>query len=193
MDILESLPDCKKDITVNIDSGGWCYIKGEYKLDKIFPQILRDYVSQLESLTLKQQLEFQYALFFYIRCQLLSIFADFNVGNVWDNHYPPWDNQFLYVNEDCPLTFKVDLKCRRELAPVEVLELLKEQSHESVPGARTLQDPSPDGEFKLQVERGSCSCPSHTDHSILRSRTIGGGNKSYILFSYTGSCIKIFV
>jgi hypothetical protein len=27
IDLLESIPDYKKDITVNIDSRGWCYVK----------------------------------------------------------------------------------------------------------------------------------------------------------------------
>jgi hypothetical protein len=36
IDFLESIPDCKKDITVNMDSGGWCYIKGEYNYKQAF-------------------------------------------------------------------------------------------------------------------------------------------------------------
>jgi uncharacterized protein (DUF2267 family) len=31
IDLLECISDCEKDITVNIDEKGWCYVKGEYK------------------------------------------------------------------------------------------------------------------------------------------------------------------
>jgi hypothetical protein len=53
IDLLESIPDCKKDVTVNIDSGGWCYIKGEYKLHLKFWMLLPGCANELEPLTFK--------------------------------------------------------------------------------------------------------------------------------------------
>jgi hypothetical protein len=71
-------------------------------------------------------------------------------------------------------TFKVDLKCRTELAPVELLvELLKEQSYydneeESAPGAHREQDPSRDFELKLQIETCGCGNRTTVDRYLIR-------------------------
>jgi hypothetical protein len=170
IDILESIPGCKKDITVNIDSGGWCYIKGEYKLRAKCPLILPSGASGRKPLTIKQQAGLQNMLFYLANSQ-----HDFGYPWLWyyticfgnalgrdylrrrENHIAFFSGAFV------ELTFQVDLKCRRELAPVELLvELLKEEAYESAPGAHTAQDPSPDLELKLDIE---------TEHYRLRSRT----------------------
>jgi hypothetical protein len=64
---------------------------------------------------------------------------------------------------DASLTFKVDLKCRKELAPVELLlELFNEQSYECALGAHTAEDPSPNLQLKLEIERKLLDLvPSH--------------------------------
>jgi hypothetical protein len=50
---LEYILNCKKDITVSIDSGGWCYIKGKYKGKKTLHCNL-ERISGLQPLTIKQ-------------------------------------------------------------------------------------------------------------------------------------------
>jgi hypothetical protein len=156
IDLLEIIPECKKDITVNMDSGGWCYIKGEYKVQKLFVSKSPDGASALEPLTAIQQAELQYSLFHYARSRCLFHFLELNSRTVSFNQFLRWiygvDCMMCHINGK-PLTFKVDLKCRRELAPVELLlELLKEQSYESAPGAHTAEDPSPNLQLKLQIE-----------------------------------------
>jgi hypothetical protein len=71
-----------------------------------------------------------------------------------------WDSGLLcdLIDDDIYLIFNVDLKCRTELAPIHLLELLNEQSykdneHEIAPEAHTVLDLSPDFELKLQIER----------------------------------------
>jgi hypothetical protein len=167
IDLLESIPQCMKDITVNIDSGGWCYIKGQYKMHTKCPLILPDGSSGQQPLTVKQQVELQNVLFGLARFRCHSRhrtiqryrtdFDDF----LFDLCVVFWNTDVhhdMLYGDDVHLTFKVDLKCRKELAPIELLELLKEQSYEdngnaSAPGAHTLQDPSPNLKLKLQIER----------------------------------------
>jgi hypothetical protein len=80
--------------------------------------------------------------------------------------------------ENNDVTFKVDLKCRTEQAPVELLvELLKEQSYEdneeeSAPGAHREQGPSPEFELKLEIETGGNRCRHRTtvDRYLIRHR-----------------------
>jgi hypothetical protein len=170
IDILESIPGCKKDITVNMDSGGWCYIKGEYKLHPKFMLILPGPPSALEPLTVQQQAQLQYALFLFARSQCLSYFEWIHCINIYYSHFSPWryDDLSGFRSIFGPLIFKVDLKCRRKLAPVELLvELLKQQAYEdnakeNAPGAHTGQDSSPDLELKLEIESGSCRFYSRT-------------------------------
>jgi hypothetical protein len=67
----------------------------------------------------------------------------------------------MFIADEVHLTFKVDLKCRKELTPVELLpELFKEQPYEdntdeSAPGAHTEHYPRPDLELRLQIKRSS--------------------------------------
>jgi hypothetical protein len=162
IDLLESIPGCKKDITVNIDSGGWCYIKGEYKLRARCSLILPDGASGKKPLTIKQQADLHNTLLCLAKSR-----HDFE--NMWTIRY--YRIYFLilcdhlrgtgmesgiYDVESDEIIFKVYLKCRRELAPVELLvELLKEEAYESAPGPHTAQDPSPNLELKLVIERES--------------------------------------
>jgi hypothetical protein len=71
-----------------------------------------------------------------------------------------WEPEFheeIFNTYETYLTLKVNMKCRRELAPVEVLlESLKEQSYEdnkeeSAPGAHAAQEASPDLQLKVQT------------------------------------------
>jgi hypothetical protein len=160
IDLLESIPGCKKDITVNIDSGGWCYIKGEYKLRPKCRLILPDGASGTKPLTIKQQTDLHNTLLCLAKSQ-----NDFDNPNI--RYYTIHFSIVLYsdhlrrrkmdiginnVNFD-EIIFKVYLKCRRELAPVELLvELLKEEGYESAPGAHTAQDSSPNLELRLEIE-----------------------------------------
>jgi hypothetical protein len=163
IDLLESIPGCKKDIAVNIDSGGWCYIKGEYKLRARCPLILPGGASGKKPLTIKQQADLQNTLFCLAKSQHDFKNARLSYCTIHFNRVLCRDILRRRETDICvynvvfnEITFKVYLKCRRELAPVELLvELLKEQAYESAPGAYTAQDPSPDLELKLEIERGS--------------------------------------
>jgi hypothetical protein len=174
IDLLECIWVCEKDITVDIDSGGWCYIKGEYNVyGTFFSKILCGNFGQ-NPLTLDQQRTLQNLLLIltcyrnkvhFKRLRDYEITYDFR-GDLYEL------NRLLRYKDvcyDCTyrkssyLIFKVDLKCRKELAPVELLlELPKEQPYEDNeekfgPGAHTVQDPSPDLELKLQIEKGKPS------------------------------------
>jgi hypothetical protein len=152
IDLLESIRECKKDITVNIDSGGWCYMKGEYKLHTRYWSILPFCYPRRTQLTVTMQRQLQNSLFFFARSRCLSHFDELEHSIVHRDRLALWTFDNLRWPMDQHLIFKVDLKCRRELAPVELLvELLKAQSYESAPGAHTAQDPSPDLELKLQI------------------------------------------
>jgi hypothetical protein len=152
--------DCKNDITVNIDSGAWCYIKGQYKINGTAMHRLPNKASGLKPLSIKQQIELHDMLYNLAR-----------LSNEWQVRRQQWFDiidinfqditfQVIYhhiFRDDHNLVFKVDLKCRKELAPVELIELLKEQSYddieeESAPGANTVQDLSLNLELKLQIE-----------------------------------------
>jgi hypothetical protein len=167
IDLLECIPECKKDITVNVDSEGWCYIKGQYKVYTKCPLILPDGSSGQQPLTVQQQVQLQNMLFGLARFRCHSRHQttqryknDFN-DFLFDLCVVFWDTDVhldMLYGDDVHLIFKVDLKCRRELAPIELLELLKElpyadNENESAPGAHTVQDPSPDLKLKLQIER----------------------------------------
>jgi hypothetical protein len=177
IDFLECILDCKKDITVKIHSG-WCYIKGQYKVCGIIWDRLPGDASGLESLSVYQQAELHNVLYNFAKLN--------NNYHLWRlrrceklcfkfKHYLTLENAlgtdtYFFMNTYDPwwegksnLTFKVDLKCRKELAPIELLlELLKEQSYddnedESAPGTHIVQDPSPDLELKLETERDRSS------------------------------------
>lgn len=64
IDLIESILDCEKGITVNIDEGGWCYIKGEYKTRGAFGLYVPRCVTGLEPLTVKQHVVLQYMLLY---------------------------------------------------------------------------------------------------------------------------------
>jgi hypothetical protein len=174
IDLLECILDCKKDVIVNIDSGGWCYIKGQYKVNGTFLGILPGETSGLEPLSVKQQAELHHLFWDLARLSnnyylwRLRRYEEFDINfrnGLYRIDFALSTRDFLYrklysdAYEDKFIQIiKVDLKCRKELAPVDLLlKLLKEQSHdenedESAPGAHTVQDPSPDLELKLQIE-----------------------------------------
>jgi hypothetical protein len=172
IDFLECHLDCKKDISVNIDSEGWCYIKGQYTVNGSYLYRFPGDPFWQEPLNVceqKQLYEWLYNFtkknnnFYLFRLRHREIFhIDFNdVLSKLDRvicyygayYWTLYDLDYNHVH----LIFKVDLKCRKELAPIELLlELLKEEScenneDESVHGTHTGQDPGPDLELKLQV------------------------------------------
>jgi hypothetical protein len=176
IDFLECLLDCKKDITVNIDSGGWCYIKGQYKVDGacMYSSTLPPESLGLKPMTVGQQkqlhgwlgnfvrLSNNYYLWRLLRCKTFDI--DFEDGTYELHSKFYGDNKFnieIYgkLYDKVHLIFEVDLKCRKELAPVELLfELFKEEScedneDESAHGTHTAHDPGPDLELKLQIRQ----------------------------------------
>jgi hypothetical protein len=61
-------------------------------------------------------------------------------------------------DDDLHVTFKVDLKCRKELAPIDILlELINKSSLEDVTGhsSQTIEDSSADLKLKLEIH-----CPA---------------------------------
>jgi hypothetical protein len=177
IDFLECLLDCKRDITLNIDSGGWCYIKGQYKLKgtNFYVLYLPSNHLGLKPLTVEEQRQLHdwlyhvactnnnYYLWRLMRCEEFDI--DFNDG-LSELDRVLRDGRGSYWTLDCEhydknrLIIEVDLKCRKELAPVELLlELLKEEpceddEDESANGTHTVQDPGTDLELKLQITLG---------------------------------------
>jgi hypothetical protein len=158
IDLLECIWVCEKDITVDIDSGGWCYIKGEYKVEGIHPSQILCCTFGPEPLTLDQQIMLQNILWDLARSRnkvhlvipmCYEIIDDFPGGLHELNPYRIKDVSFhgyhrkLYA-QAAYIIFKVDLKCRKDLTPVELLrELPKEQPYEdneeeSSPGAHTV-------------------------------------------------------
>jgi hypothetical protein len=183
IDLLESIPECKKYITVNIESGGWCYIKGEYKLPIYGRELqLPRSTSGKRPLNVRQQANLHNRLFYLVKFlnrQVPDMFHRYKIRIEWELSGYYWDpnsDEVIVTHEGIDeLTFKVDLKCRRELAPVEILvELHKEQSYESEPGAHAAQDSSPDLELKMEIE--SRSCRLHRRETIYKS-LIRYGNK----------------
>jgi hypothetical protein len=133
IDLIESISDCEKDITVNIDERGWCYIKGKYKTRGEFGLYVPRRVTGLEPLTVKQHAVLQYMLLYIARQRYRFLSANMMLySKPYPSSYEIFNTgDFLYMRSGIfrELTFKVDLKCRKELAPVELLhELLKEHS-----------------------------------------------------------------
>jgi hypothetical protein len=96
----------------------------------------------------------------------------------------------IYFEGDFDVTFKVALKCRKELAPVELLvELLKEQSYESVPGSHTSQDRRPDLEMKIEILKGRCLM--YPRQCVFKG-LIRYGNKQSKWFQWLCSLRKLF-
>jgi hypothetical protein len=95
----------------------------------------------------------------YKSMQRVGKMPDIDLRELIDVFFNTKDLYNLDWRPCCNVTFKVDLNCRKELAPVELLvELLKEQSYkhddnedETAPEAHTVQDPSPDLEPKLKM------------------------------------------
>jgi hypothetical protein len=172
IDILECILDCKKDITVNT-SGAMCYINGQYEVYGTLMDELPATVSGLEPLSVQQQMELHNTFHnlatwsnnFYMwkQWRYEDIDTDFDCGAPeLDNVFQESDISYReYYADVCKgkarVIFKVDLKCRKELAPFELLAKLdKEQSYDytedkSAPGANTAQNSSPDLELKLQI------------------------------------------
>jgi hypothetical protein len=174
IDFLECLLDCEKNITVKIDSGGWCFIKGKYKVNGTDMYTLPNNHPRRKPLNVCEQKElYEWLYNFSImsnnhylwrlrRCEEFDI--DFN-DDLFDLDLGEWNDDRFYRTLHGPsygkvhLTFKVDLKCRKELAPVELLlELLKEDpcednEDESAHGTQTTLDPGPDLELKLTIRK----------------------------------------
>lgn len=67
IDLLECISDCEKNITVNIDEGGWCYIEGEYKTRGAFRFYVRSRVATLKPLTVREHIMLQNMLLDFAR------------------------------------------------------------------------------------------------------------------------------
>jgi hypothetical protein len=215
IDLLECFLNCKKDISVNIDSDGWCYIKGEYKLRRSFFTCNSDRDSGLEPLAINEQMNLHEALYILAMTRnqyclkethaeeenalhasdiTWHVSGSYEGLSVWDevryyySHYSKHayrkcfqkdnddegenrtmdnvQNLYNYVNipslqtfrshdeEDFDLIFKVDMKCRKELAPIELLENPSCGNNEDGIEASvyTVQDLSPDLRLKLEIE-----------------------------------------
>jgi hypothetical protein len=172
IDILDCILDCRKDITVKT-SGVWCYIKGQYEVNGALIDGLPGGASGLEPLNAHQQLELYIKL-----CSLARWSNNYHHWRQW--RYEEFDIDFCeglceldatlryddlnyrklygkFFKEKPRIMFKVDLKCKKELAPIELLpELINEPSYDytedkSAPGANTVQNSSPDLELKLEI------------------------------------------
>jgi hypothetical protein len=214
IDLLECFLNCKKDTSFNIDSEGWCYMKGVYKLPRIFFGCKSERDSELTSLTVRELMNLHEVLYrlatasndFHIveeqaedenalhinntfwvvsgSYQVLGIsskcgysFAHYSKRTYremlqTDNEYNKGRNRAMdnvqhhnnCINipsddeEDFDLMFKVDMKCRKEFAPIEAyLEFLKKSSYdEDEDGTETpvytVQDSSPGFTLKLEIE-----------------------------------------
>jgi hypothetical protein len=172
IDILKCILDCRKDIAVNT-SRDWCYIKGQYQVNGTLMNGLPGGAPGLEPLSVYQQLDLHNRLYDLARWS--------NNYYLWrERHYEEFDIDFCrglteldfalcwsdrsyqkfygkLWEEKVHIIFKVDLKCRKELAPIELLhELVKEQPYDytedkNAPGANATEDFSPDFELKLQI------------------------------------------
>lgn len=63
IDILECLLNCKKDISFNIDSEGWCYMKGTYKLSRVYFAPITDLSPTLNALNASELMDFHEFLY----------------------------------------------------------------------------------------------------------------------------------
>jgi hypothetical protein len=216
IDLLECFLNCKKDISVNIDSEGWCYIKGTYKLRRSFFTCEPDWNSELRPLTINEQVCLHEVLYILAmasnQCYLMEADTDeenaINVcGATWHvsgfykgisecdefcyhySHYskhsysklfqegnedgegtrrtmdndqetnnllniPSSQTSRSYDEEDFDLIFKVDMKCRKELAPIELLNETScdEYGDGTKASIYTVQDCSHDFSLKLEIE-----------------------------------------
>jgi hypothetical protein len=216
IDLLECFLNCKKDISVNIDSEGWCYVKGEYKLRRSFFTCESDRNSGLETLTINEQVCLHEALYVLAMMsnQYYLVEADADENNALNangitwlisgsyqglsecdefcyyyGHYskhsyskrfqkcnevdegtnrtmnnvqnlnnriniPSSETSRFYDEEDFDLIFKVDMKCRKELAPIELLteSSYEENEDESEASIYRVHDCSPDLRLKLEIE-----------------------------------------
>jgi hypothetical protein len=191
-DLLECLLNSKKFSSVNFDSEGWCYIKGEYKLRRTF--FMRTAVpnSELKPLTVPEQINLHEALYYLVKVNNenrlmeeqtdeenalrgrgitkyvsssykgLSVFPEsgYFYGQYSEHAFCPtlWKDNKDDIGKNTDLIFKVDMKCRKELAPVEAyLEFLKKPSDgASEDGTETsvytVQDSNPDFRLTLEIE-----------------------------------------
>jgi hypothetical protein len=143
----------QKDITANIDSGGWCYIKVEYKLNLCRRRLrIPRSTSGKKPLNLRQQANIHNSLFYLARCRDKLIHTRFEPYETSLQGHPKSEDCIETYGRIDDLIFRVDLKCRAELVPLELLvELHKEQSYKSEPGVHTVQD----SELKMEIEWGS--------------------------------------
>jgi hypothetical protein len=186
IDLLECILNCKKNVTVSNDSGGWCYIKGEYRVSRSHVGYIIGHDSGIEPLDVKEQRtlhSFLYNLarahnFFYIKKVLTDDENALGASDVIRVPVPSYKGmsecrktRYAYIicneesctddcknGEDPGLTLRVDLKCRMELAPVEMLlEFRKvpscdQNEVETAASTDTVQDSSPNFELQLDVE-----------------------------------------
>jgi hypothetical protein len=186
IDLLECILNCKKNITVNVDSGGWCYIKGEYRVHISHVGCVAGHDSGLKPLDAKEQRtlhSFLYNLararnYFYLKKVLTDDENAIGASNVIPVPVLPYKGlsechktRYAYIicseesctddgknDEEPGLIFNVDLKCRKELAPVEILlEFLTfpscdQNEVKTAALTDTVQDSSPDLELKLDIE-----------------------------------------
>jgi F-box protein 28 len=67
VDLLECLLNSKKFSSVNIDSEGWCYIKGEYNLRRSFFKCREVSNSEVKPLTVPEQINLYEALYYLVK------------------------------------------------------------------------------------------------------------------------------
>jgi hypothetical protein len=245
IDLLECFLNCKKDTSFSIDSEGWCYMKGIYKLPRIFFGCKSDRDSEPTSLTVRELMNLHEVLY-----RLATASNDFHIveeqaedenalhlnNNFWvvsgsyqvlgvsskcgysfahyskrtyselfqtDNEYNErrkramdhvqHHNNCINIpsddEEDFDLMFKIDMKCRKELAPIEAyLKFLKKSSYDedkdgTETSVYTVQDSCPDFTLKLEIEsrpdvRGDINPPAVYKYLIQQSHTHqeGSGN-----------------
>jgi hypothetical protein len=158
VDLIGSIPENNVNIIKNMNSGGWCYIKAEYIVGTAFPLKLPCLTSARKPMSVKQQAKLEYALFNLARfeCHHYFLMLGCKIDLIEDSKLKRYLNIGSEKLVKPDYVFELDLKCREELVPVELLKLTKEQScenseDESASAAHTVQDPSLDFELKLTV------------------------------------------
>jgi hypothetical protein len=203
IDLLDCILNCKKNISISIDSEGWCYIKGEYRVHRAHVRIMIFIIeddSGLRLLDVREQRTLHSFLYNLARTHnYFSIMKGFtddedalgasNVSCIPVSSYKGMSEcckmRYAYkiCNEegctdnckndgDPGLIFKVDLKCRKELAPIEILlkfptvPSCDQNKVETAALTDTVQDSSPNFELKLDIE---CRLPLISEGKVLPS------------------------
>jgi hypothetical protein len=180
INLLECILNCRKAITVSVESGGWCYIKGEYTVHRSRFGFTKDRNSGLEPLTHIEQ-RFLHSYLYNLakvrndlHCK--QLYADgvnnLSAGDIIRVPVHPYEGlsqcpeicyaysilRYIEDDQDDCIIFSVDLKCRKELAPIEILLQFRtdpscdQNGDETAAWTDRVQDSSLHLELKLNIQ-----------------------------------------